>query len=158
MPAEVLNDPLGISCVFSNGSRLTATLGDTANPRLARDLLAGLAELVHPHGTVDAAGSVRHYLSALGGMVTALAGRGFTGSAADLHRAQVAEFWMGTTGAHEACTRRMLLGFAAAGGMLDARVGNWPRAAPITCSPSGARCRLIRRSCGPGLPRRARLR
>ena len=122
MPAEVLDDPLGISCVFSNGSRLTVTLGDTANPRLARDLLAGLAELVHPHGTVDAAGSVRHYLSALGGMVTALAGRGFTGSAADLHRAQVAEFWMGTTGAREACSRRMLLGFAAAGGTLDARV------------------------------------
>ena len=120
MPAEVLDEPLGISCVFSNGSRSQATLGDAANARLARDLLTGLAELIHPHGTVDAAGSVRHYVRALAGMVAALAERGFTGGAADLRRAQLAEYWMGTTGAREACTRRMLLGFAAAGGVLDA--------------------------------------
>ncbi|MGH3274137.1 MAG: hypothetical protein ACRDNZ_07405, partial [Streptosporangiaceae bacterium] len=42
--------------------------------------------------------------------------------AADLRRAQVAEYWMGTTVARESCTRRMLLGLAAAGGTLDARV------------------------------------
>jgi len=56
MPAEVLDEPLGISCVFSNGSRSQVTLGDTVNARLARDLLTGLAELIYPHGTVDAAG------------------------------------------------------------------------------------------------------
>ena len=71
MPAEVLDEPLGISCVFSDGSRSQVTLGDTASARLARDLLTGLAELIHPHGTVDAAGSVRHYVWALGGMVAA---------------------------------------------------------------------------------------
>src|SRR3974390_496222 len=112
MPAEVLDEPLGISCVFSNGSRSQVSLGDAANAQLTRDLLTGLAELVHPHGTVDAAGSVRHYVSALRGMDAALAERGFTGGAADLRRAQVAEFWMGTTAAHEARTRRMLVGFA----------------------------------------------
>ena len=122
MPAEVLDEPLGISCVFSDGSRSQVTLGDSANARLARDLLTGLAELIHPHGTVDAAGSVRHYARALAGMVAALAERGFTGGAADLRRAQLAEYWMGTTGAREACTRRMLLGLAAAGGVLDERV------------------------------------
>src|SRR3974390_1118018 len=99
MPAEVLDEPLGISCVFSNGSRSQVSLGDAANAQLARDLLTGLAELIHPHGTVDAAGSVRHYVRALGGMVTVLAERGFTGGAADLRRAQLAGYWMGTTGA-----------------------------------------------------------
>ena len=46
MPAEVFHEPLGISCVFSNGSRSRVMLGDTANARLARDLLTGLAELI----------------------------------------------------------------------------------------------------------------
>jgi len=122
MPAEVLDDPLAISCVFSDGRRAVVTPGGLVGGQLARDLLTGLAELVHPHGTVDSAGSVRHYVSALRVMDAALAERGFTGGAADLRRGQVAEFWMGTTGAKEACTRRMLLGLAAAGGTLDARV------------------------------------
>jgi len=122
MPAEVRNDPPGISCVFSDGRRATVTLVDAAIPQLARDLLTGLAELIHPHGTVDSAGSVRHFTRALRAMDAALAERGFTGGAADLRRAQVAEFWMGTTVARESCTRRMLLGFAAAGGTLDDRV------------------------------------
>lgn len=121
MPAEVLDSPLGISCVFSDGRRADVTLGE-ASSRLARDLLTGLAALVHPHGTVDSAGTVRYYVRALRMMDTALAERGFTGGAAELQRAQAAEFWMGTTTAHEALTRRMLLGFASAGGTLDARV------------------------------------
>jgi hypothetical protein len=108
--------------VFSDGRRATVTPAGLASEQLARDLLTGLAELVRPHGTVDSEGSIRHYVSALRVMDAALAERGFTGRAADLSRAQVAEFWMGTTGAREACTRRMLLGLAAAGGTLDARV------------------------------------
>src|SRR5208337_802200 len=119
MPAEVLDDPLGMSCVFSDGRRAVVTLGEIASAQLARDLLTGLAELVHPHGTVDSAGSIRHYVRALRVMDAALAEHGFTGGAADLRRSQVAEFWMGTTGAKEACTRRMLLGLAAAGDTLD---------------------------------------
>jgi hypothetical protein len=122
MPAEVLNDPLGISCVFSDGRRATVALGDIAGARLARDLLTGLAELVHPHGTVDSAGTVRYYVRALRVMTSVLAERDFTGGAADLRRAQVAEFWMGTATAHEALSRRMLLGFAAAGATLNAGV------------------------------------
>src|SRR5271154_1459514 len=102
MPAEVLNDPLGISCVFSDGRRATVALGDIVGARLARDLLTGLAELVHPHGTVASAGTVRYYVRALRVMTSVLAERDFTGGAADLRRAQVAEFWMGTATAHEA--------------------------------------------------------
>ena len=34
-----------------------------------------------------------------------------------------------------------------------ARRGSWPKAAHTTRSPSGARCRLTRRPCGPGWPK-----
>ena len=44
MPAEVLNDPPGISCVFSDGRQAKVLLGDTASPQLAQDLLTGLAD------------------------------------------------------------------------------------------------------------------
>ena len=116
MPAEVLDDPLGISCVFSDGRWATVTPGGLASEQLARDLLTGLAELVHPHGTVDSAGSIRHYVSALRVMDAALAERGFTGGAADLRRAQGAGVWVGTPGARGASTRRVLPCPAAAGG------------------------------------------
>ncbi len=99
MPAEVLDDPLGIVLRLQRRPPGRLTLGEVASAQLARDLLTGLAELVHPHGTVDAAGSVRHYVSALRVMDAALAEHGFTGGAADLRRGQVAEFWMGATGA-----------------------------------------------------------
>jgi hypothetical protein len=122
MPATLVEKPLGIACVFSDGTRAEFTLAESGNPQLARDLLAGLAGLVHPHGTVDAAGSVSHYLTALRGMVAALAERGFTGGAAGLRRAQLAEYWMGATVAREAGTRRMLQAFAAAGGGVEAGV------------------------------------
>ena len=81
MPAEVIDDPPGISCVFSDGRRAEVTLGKVASAQLAQDLLTGLAGLVHPHGTVDSAGSIRHYVSALRVMDAALAEHGFTGGA-----------------------------------------------------------------------------
>jgi hypothetical protein len=78
---------------------------------LARDLLTGLVELIHPHGTVNAASSVDFFVRALRNMVTTLAERGFLGGAGQLTRPQLAEYWMGTTVRWEACTRRMLQGF-----------------------------------------------
>ena len=60
MPAELLEDPAGISCVFSDGRRYRRTVA--AEPaELVRDLLAGLAALVHPHGSVDSPGTVIAY-------------------------------------------------------------------------------------------------
>ena len=41
MPAEVLDEPLGISCVFSDGRRAVVTLSEVASAQLARDLLTG---------------------------------------------------------------------------------------------------------------------
>ena len=122
MPAEVTREPLGIACMFSDGTSARFALGGLPCPELARDLLAGLAELVHPHGTVDAAGSVEHYVASVRHMTRQLDAAGFTGGAAGLRRAQAARYWMAAPGPREACTRRMLLGFQAAGGTLDAGV------------------------------------
>src|SRR5579859_5924141 len=81
----------GISCVFSDGTTARFDLGGLPCPDLVGDLLAGLAELIHPHGTVDAAGSAGHYVQSIRDMARKLAGRGFTGRAADLRRPLLAE-------------------------------------------------------------------
>lgn len=121
MPAMIIEEPLGIACVFSNGTRAEFAVDGLPNPRLARDLLVGLAELIHPHGTVNAANSVDFFVRALRNMVTTLAARGFAGGGAQLARPQLAEYWMGTTFRWEACTRRMLQGFDTATGELSSR-------------------------------------
>ncbi|GAU71350.1 hypothetical protein SSP35_35_00180 [Streptomyces sp. NBRC 110611] len=118
MPATLIDEPLGLTCVFSDGKRATFSLDGLPNPHLARDLALGLAELVHPHGTVDAAGSVMHYVSSARHLVRTLSGRGFSGGAGQLSRGMLAEYWMGTSMGREAHTRHMILGFAANGGAL----------------------------------------
>ena len=120
MPAMLTDGTLRISCVFSDGSRSEARLDAHIGVPLGRDLLAGLVELVHPHGTVDAASTVEAYVRAARHMASWLAERGFSGSAGELTRLQVTEYWMGATVATEACTRRMLTGFdTATGGLSD---------------------------------------
>ncbi|MGH3121275.1 MAG: hypothetical protein ACRDND_09680 [Streptosporangiaceae bacterium] len=116
MPATVTDSPLGIACVFSDGSAATFSLDGLPCPALARDLLGGLADLIHPHGTVDTAGSVNHYVLSVRDMTRKLAARGFAGGAADLRRPLAAEYWLAATGPREACTRRMLQAIA---GRLD---------------------------------------
>ncbi|MEU0214901.1 hypothetical protein ABZ281_07125 [Streptomyces sp. NPDC006265] len=118
MPATLIDEQLGLDCVFSDGRRAKLSLDGLPNPQLARDLVIGLAELVHPHGTVDAAGSMQHYTSAARHMVRTLADRGFSGGLGQLSRGMLAEYWMGASRGREALTRHMVLGFAAAGGML----------------------------------------
>ncbi len=122
MPATIVEEPLGIACVFSDGTAARFSLDGLPCPELAGDLLGGLVELIHPHGTVDTAGSVNHYVASIRDMARKLAGLGFAGRAADLHRVGLAEYWMAASGLREACTRRMLQGFHAAGGRLDPRV------------------------------------
>ncbi len=108
MPAIVTGAPLGIACVFSDGSTARFGLDGLPCPALACDLLTGLADLIHPHGAVDAAGSVNHYVQSIRDMTRKLAARGFTGGAAELRRVLVAEYWLAASGPKEACTRRML--------------------------------------------------
>lgn len=57
MPAELLGDPVGISCAFSDGRRSRHVVVTPDPLPLVRDLLTGLAGLVHPHGPVDAPGT-----------------------------------------------------------------------------------------------------
>ncbi|WP_427004860.1 hypothetical protein [Pseudarthrobacter sp. H2] len=118
MPTMVLDDPLGVVCVFSDGDTAEFSLEGLPNPRLARDLAVGLVELIHPHGTVDSAGSVVHYVRALRRMVLAVAEGGFIGGAGDLRRGQLAKFWMAGPTHLEAQTRALVEGFARSGGVL----------------------------------------
>lgn len=122
MPATVTDDPLAISCVFSDGSTARFQLDDLPCRQLVADLLIGLVELIHPHGNVNAAGSVLHYEQSIRHLARHLDAGGFTGGAKDLTRPTMAEYWMSASGPKEACTRRMLQGFQASGGQVDARL------------------------------------
>ena len=54
MPAQLREDGLTIVCTFSDGRRRRYNIAGVAPGPLARDLLAALAGMIHPHGTVDA--------------------------------------------------------------------------------------------------------
>ncbi len=119
MPAAVIEEPLGIVCTFSDGRQAAFTLAAPLRTALARDLLAGLAGMVHPHGAVDSAKTVDHHMTALRDMTRVLAAAGFTGGAAGLSRARLVEYWMGATYAGETATRQMLASVDAATGSLQ---------------------------------------
>jgi hypothetical protein len=119
MPAAVIDEPLGIVCTFSDGRQAAFTLAARLRTALARDLLAGLAGMVHPHGAVDSAKTVDHHMTALRDMTRALAAAGFTGGAAGLSRARLVEYWMGAAYAAEIATRQMLASADAATGCLQ---------------------------------------
>ena len=118
MPTMVVDTPLGLSCVFSDGSRAEFDLTGSPNPTLVRDLAVGLVEPIHPHGSADTAGTVDHYVRALHRMVRTLADQGFTGGIADLRRGQLAQFWMAGPNWLEALTRSLVEGYARSGGRL----------------------------------------
>jgi hypothetical protein len=109
MPAQLISEPLGVEFV-STARRTTATvyIGDTCNPRLAREMLIGLTNLVHPHGPIDELKTFQQYVTAIRRFVAELAERGHVGGAADLTRARLAEYWMGAGNAREYKTRRMV--------------------------------------------------
>jgi len=119
MPATAQADPPGIWCVFSDGSTVRFALDGLPCPGLAADLLTGLAGLVHPHGRIDAEGTVSAYILAIREMTRRLSASGFDGRAADLRRTHLIGYWMGATGPRESCTRRALEAFAQDGGALD---------------------------------------
>ena len=76
MPAELL-EVAGISCVFSDGRRYRRTVAGVEPAwRWPGDLLAGLAAMVHPHGSVDSPGTVISYLLGLRDMARFMRDRG----------------------------------------------------------------------------------
>lgn len=120
MPATALADPPGIRCVFSNGTTAQFTLEGLPCPQLVADLLTGLVELVHPHGSIDAAKSVELCLTPIRNMARGLDALGFSGGAAQLRRSLLIEYWMATRRfVWEGSTRRMLKGFDAVTAGLD---------------------------------------
>ena len=109
MPAELLEDPAGISCVFSDGRRFRRTVTAAEPAELVRDLLAGLAALVHPHGSVDSPGTLVAYTQGITDIARFMRERGADGGAARLSRRLLAEYWMQAGGINESVTRRMLV-------------------------------------------------
>lgn len=122
MPASIVAEPLGLACVFSDGSTARFDLDGLPCAALTADLLAGLVELIHPHGAVDSAWTVHHYLAAVRSMVRTLAAGGFDGGVAELGRGRLVEFWMGTNAAYESLTRRMLQALASTRQLQDVEV------------------------------------
>lgn len=112
MPATVTLDPLGVHCIFSDGSeyrRRLRVLRPVALPELARTLLDGVTDLVHPHGQVDSPGATELYLTASRGFTDWLIEFGFSGGASDLTRALLAQYWrQGVRSAQESALRAML--------------------------------------------------
>jgi hypothetical protein len=102
MPATVVEEPLGIAAIFSDGTECTRWVNSvvhgerfaTRNPVLARDLLRGLADLVHPHGRVDQENTLAGYMGGIRALTNGLAELGFTGGAAELTRGALAAHWM----------------------------------------------------------------
>jgi hypothetical protein len=120
MPGTPLLDPPGIRCLFSDGTTAEFTLEGLPCPELVGDLLTGLAELIHPHGSINAANSVDLFLPPIRNLATSLAARGFGGGAAQLRRGILVEYWMRTRSFRwENKVRRMLQGFDTATGRLD---------------------------------------
>jgi hypothetical protein len=115
MPAEVIGDPPGISCVFSDGRRFRRAVMAAEPAELVRDLLSGLAALVHPHGSVDSPGALVAYTQGIADIARFMRERGVAGGAAQLSRGLLAEYWMQAGAIHESATRRMLASFDAAG-------------------------------------------
>ena len=108
MPAEPLTDPLGITCEFTDGRGKRWLFDGAGDPALVADLLTGLAQKVHPHGKVDAPGTVDTYLTGLRDIAAFMAARGVRGGATALTRAVLAEYWMQAGVQQESTTRVML--------------------------------------------------
>ncbi|MGA5215103.1 hypothetical protein ACPCAE_03370 [Streptomyces cinereoruber] len=112
MPATVTLDPLGVHCIFSDGSEYRRRLRvrrPVVLPGLARALLEGATDLVHPHGQVDSPGGLDLYLTAVRGFTDWLVEFGFSGGASDLTRALLARYWrQGVRSAQESALRAML--------------------------------------------------
>ncbi|MFE9010924.1 hypothetical protein [Streptomyces cyaneofuscatus] len=96
MPALVNDSPLGITCIFSDGTTVIKHMKPGANPELARQLCEGLADLVHPHGDLNSARTIETYLTAIRDLLTRLEALGFRGDASQLTRGRLAEVWMAT--------------------------------------------------------------
>jgi hypothetical protein len=140
MPAQLVDAPLGLQCVFSGGrsALVKATRHAAHNPALVRELLTGLARLVHPHGQIDSWKTAMAYTVSAGWLAKTLAERGFHGGAGQLTRGTLAQVWLAANYRQEADTRAMLAACDEATGVLDAGVRDLVRGRSITIFPGTA--------------------
>lgn len=140
MPAQLVDAPLGLRCVFSGGraALVKATKHAGCNPALVRELLAGLAWMVFPHGEVDAFKTAMAYTVSAGWFAKTLAQRGFHGGAGQLTRAALVQVWLAASYRQEAETRAMLAAYDEQSGALDAAVRDLVRGRSITVFPGTA--------------------
>ena len=139
MPAELLEDPPGISCLFSDGRRCRrVVVGEPTE--LVRDLLEGLAAMVHPHGSIDSPSAMAAYTVGIRDMAGFMRDRGVRGGAARLSRALLAEYWMQASRLNESTTRRMVtsLDTARGGTALQAGVRELSAGRHFTARPSAS--------------------
>ncbi len=122
MPATIIEKPLAVDFLFSDGSRWSAALDGLPNPELVRDLAQGLAANAHPHGGIGTKRTAVIYAVSLRQMVIKLTAVDFTGSASELTRPVLMRFWMAGGHTHERDTRMILKGFDAMTGALRPEV------------------------------------
>lgn len=122
MPAQILDEPLAISCVFSNGVQITKRLDDLPDAALVRELLVGLARMVHPHGPLNSRNSVMSTMTVIRLLVRGLAKAGHRGGLAELTRGRLTECLWQLGARHDARARALLLSCDGDGGLLAAPV------------------------------------
>lgn len=132
MPARVIDDALVVEFVFSDATRFTLNLAGLPCPRLVADLATGLAGLAHPHGEVDAAGTVQEYRKAMVQLIRFLDGGGFTGGGDELTKALLVEFWLSRSRpVVERSTRRLLRAVDTETGVLRPQVREYLAGPPL---------------------------
>ncbi|MFF9511549.1 hypothetical protein ACF1BU_33855 [Streptomyces sp. NPDC014724] len=93
MPAEILENPLRLSCTFTRGTTSTLNVDDSVNPVLVRELLTGLVYLMHPNGQGDSHRTAEKYKGTIDWFVVELDRRGHRGGVAELTRTGLAALW-----------------------------------------------------------------
>ncbi|MFI1584677.1 hypothetical protein [Embleya sp. NPDC020630] len=118
MPAQILEDPLRLSCTFSRGTSSVLRVEDALNPELTRELMTGLVYLMYPHGKGDSHRTAAGYKGTIDWFVRTLAEHGHCGGAAGLTRAMLVELWWSADNRRESNSRRLLAALDAETGAL----------------------------------------
>ncbi|MEU3050818.1 hypothetical protein ABZ705_30690 [Streptomyces sp. NPDC006984] len=108
MTAALLRNPIGVSYTTADGVQRQGLMPRGICPKLSRDLMTGLVNLVHPHGRLATRSTIDKHLISARRLVLFLDARGFTGGAGDLSRADLIEFWMSARYTDERHTRMLL--------------------------------------------------
>ncbi|PRX96241.1 hypothetical protein [Allonocardiopsis opalescens] len=133
----MIEEPLAVAFVFSNGTRYTLDLHHLPCPRLVRDLAGGLAAMTHPHGRVDARQTAVKYRMAIGQLSRTLDEAGFTGSAGELTKARLIEFWLAHRPQVEQVSRQVLRSLDAhRPGLLRPEVSHYLSGPPLRRRPT----------------------